>query len=544
MLSMSLTRRELAGALGVSALAQPSRRPLNIVWISCEDTSPTYGCYGDSLARTPNLDRFASEGARYDNAYSVYPVCAPSRSSIITGMYPASIGSHHMRSFAVPPPEVRCFPEYLRSAGYYCTNNSKTDYNFNGASASPLSAWDESSNQAHWRNRERKDQPFFSVFNITTTHESQIRDPNPATQKKVAALTERADPANVRVPPYYPDTPIVRRDLANYYDIVSAMDRECADLLKQLDDDGLRDTTVVFHWGDHGWGMPRGKRWLYDSGTRVPLMIRWPGVIQPGSTVDDLVCLMDLGPTVLSLAGVPVPRHMHGVPFLGDQKSKPRDFIYMARDRMDETYDMMRSVRDKRFRYTRNYQPHKPYVQFVGYMEEMPTMKEMRRVNKAANGAGPQGPTVKDMPEGMKPFFAPEKPLEELYDTKADPNEIRNLAADPAHRATLERFRAVHLKFMKDTKDLGETPEVELTERMRPGGKWQTTEAPVLRLEGSRISATCPTAGASISYSFETGPRARWYLYTKPFPLRADAALRVKATRLGYHDSPEVNRWK
>src|SRR5688572_19760555 len=210
----------------------------NILWISAEDLSPDLGCYGDAYARTPNLDRLAREGARFTNAFAVTPVCAPSRSSIITGMYPTTIGTLHMRSKGVPPPYVKCFTEYLRARGYYCTNNAKTDYNFDP----PLTAWDESSGRAHWRNR-AKGQPFFAVFNLNTTHESQIRTPPEAFARNTRALTseERHDPAKATLPPYYPDTPLVRNDWARYHDLVTAMDRQAADLLKQLEEDGLAE---------------------------------------------------------------------------------------------------------------------------------------------------------------------------------------------------------------------------------------------------------------------------------------------------------------
>lgn len=536
-----MTRRTFAlsaaAAAAAPAIIAQSRRPLNFLWISLEDVCPNFGCYGDPMAITPNTDRLASEGQRYDNAHSVYPVCAPSRSSIITGMYPASIGSHHMRSLAVPPPHVRAFTEYLRAAGYYCSNNVKTDYNFNGAGGKNLSFWDDSSNKAHWRNRD-KDQPFFAVFNYTNCHESQIRDlRSEQTKKLVAQLPRLTDPAKVRVPPYYPDNEIVRRDIANYHDVVNATDILVGKTLKELDDDGLRDNTVVFLWGDHGWGMPRGKRWLYDSGTHVPLIVRWPGVIAPGSSTDRLVSLMDLGPTLLSLAGLQPPEHMHGRPFLGQYEAPPRDYLFMARDRMDETYDMIRSVRDKRYRYIRNYQPQKPYVQYIAYMDEMPTMKELRKALKASSLNGPQGEGT-PLTEGMKPFLAPEKPLEELYDTQKDPHEIQNLAGDPFHRATLERFRAVHERFMRETGDLGLVPEAELVERMRPGGKWQTTETPALKIEGNLVSATCPTEGASISYTYDGGDDPHWRLYTKP--VERKPGLRFRASRIGYRDSADA----
>ncbi len=367
-------------------LGAPADRP-NILWITAEDICPDLGCYGDTGARTPTLDAFARQGVRYANAFSVSGVCAPSRSAIITGMYPTTIGTHHMRSKAVPPPCVRCFPEYLRAAGYYCTNNVKTDYNFD----SPLTAWDESSRKAHWRNRPAG-RPFFAVFNITTTHESQIRctDAEFARHMARGRPEDRHDPAKAVLPPYYPDTPVVRNDWARYYDLITAMDSQVADLLKQLDEEGLADSTIVFFYGDNGRGLPRGKRWVYDSGIHVPLIVRFPDGRGAGTVREDLVSFVDFGPTVLSLAGVEVPKHMQGRPFLGEQKAEPRDYVFAARDRMDETYDIIRAVRDKQYKYIRNFKACRPYAQYIDYMEKMPTMQEMRRLNKLGKLAGPQ----------------------------------------------------------------------------------------------------------------------------------------------------------
>jgi N-sulfoglucosamine sulfohydrolase len=525
-----------------------SARP-NILWISAEDLSPDLGCYGDSYARTPTLDKFAAEGVRYTHAFSTTPVCAPSRSAIITAMYPPSIGTHHMRSKAVPPAHVKAFTEPLRAAGYYCTNNSKTDYNFEAPPAHrpPDSIWDESSNRAHWRNRADKTQPFFAVFNLTVTHESQIRATPDQYARNTARLKpeDRHDPKLAPIPPYYPDTPLVRKDWATYHDNVTAMDYAAADILKQLEEDGLAENTIVFFWGDHGRGLPRAKRWPYDSGLRVPLMVRWPGQIRAGTVSDEIVSLHDLGPTALSLAGVKVPAHMQGQAFLGGQKAKPREYAFGHRDRMDEAYDMMRTARDKQFRYIRNFQAKKPYVQHIDYMDEMPTMRELRRVYKDHfNALSP------DYRRAMTPaqllFFAPEKPEEELYNLAADPHEINNLARDPQHRATLLRMRAAVERWMKEAGDLGLMPETELIERMRPGGVWATTERPVLSLEGGAFDApvavkvSCPTAGASIVYTTEEGERARWRLYSDGIRLTSSARLRVKACRYGYKDSEEV----
>jgi len=497
------------------------------------------GCYGDPQAITPNLDKLASQGALYTNAFSVAGVCAPSRSALITGMYPTTIGTHHMRCRGVPPEYVKCFPEYLRAVGYYCTNNSKTDYNFKA----PITAWDECSNKAHWRKRPDKKQPFFSVFNITTTHESVIRaeDRHFAELTKTLKPEERHDRAKAQLPPYYPDTPETRKDWTNYYDLITVMDKQVAELLKQLEEDGLADNTIVFFYGDHGRGLPRAKRWLYDSGIRVPLIIRWPGKIKPGEVRDELVSFVDFGPTVLSLANVDIPKYMQGKAFLGEQKiKKPRRYIFGARDRMDETYDIIRCVRDKQYKYLRNFEPYKTYAQHIDYMDQMPTMKIMRKLHAEGKLVGPQ-----------KLFFRKTKPKEELYDITVDPHEINNLADSPKHQKVLVRMRKTLEKWMKDTHDLGLIPEAELMEKVRPGGVWSVTAPPLVSLDGFQsdgsavIKVNCPTKGASIGYTDQAGQWVRWLLYTDSITLKPDKSVRIKACRLGYKDSQEVRvTWK
>ncbi len=529
-----LSRRSFlstASALPLISAAQASAGP-NILWISCEDMSPDLGCYGDSYSRSPNLDRFAAQGARFTNAFAVAGVCAPSRSGIITGMYPCSIGTHHMRSKGVPPPYVKCFTEYLRAAGYFCTNNVKTDYNFDP----PVTAWDQSSRQAHWRSQ-AKGQPFFSVFNLTVTHESQIRAPAAdfARNMKDVSPENRHDPALAKLPPYYPDTPVVRRDWANYYDLITAMDTQFAAILKQLEDDGLAESTIVFFFSDHGRGLPRAKRWVYDSGIRAALMARWPGRIQPGSVRDELVSFLDFAPTMLSLAGVEIPRHLQGRAFLGSQTAPPRQYVHAARDRMDETYDIIRTARDKRYQYIRNFQACKPYAQYIDYMDQMPTMREWRRLNAAGKLEGPQ-----------KLFFLPEKPEEELYDTAADPHEVNNLAKSPEHRPVLERMRAELKRWMADIHDLGLTPEDQLQEKWRPGGMWSQTAPPeiaVRKQNGTNIvRITCPTEGASIAWSTASGANPPWRLFTADVAIDSPATVRARACRLGFLDSPEVSK--
>ena len=526
--------------------AQPSRRP-NILWISTEDMSQDLGCYGDTYAISPNLDRFAAQSVRYTNAFATAPVCAPSRSAIITGMYPTTIGSMHMRSKAVPPAGVRAFTEYLRAAGYYCTNNSKTDYNFEAPPSHrpPDTVWDESSATAHWRHRPDKNQPFFAVFNIMVTHESQIRVPDAQYRKNTQRLMPEQfhDPAKAKLPPYYPDTSLVRKDWARYYDNITAMDYIVADLLKQLEEDGLAENTVVFFWSDHGRGLPRAKRFVYDSGLRVPLIVRWPGQIQPGTVNDELVCLFDLGPTALSLAGVPVPRHMQAQPILGDQKRAPRQYAFAHRDRMDEAPDTCRSVVDKRYHYIRNFHPDRPYAQHIEYLEEMPTMKEWRRLYKDhMNALDPSYGKVLNPVQLL--FMAPQKPSEELYDLTTDPYEIDNLAQSPQHRDILKRMRRALEQWQQETADLGLMPEMELRERMRPGGVWQRTAGPTVKEAAAgplvKVKLECATEGASIAYTTEMGENPHWLLYTGELNLKRPVTLRVKACRFGYLDSAET----
>lgn len=420
----------------------------NILWISCEDSSPNLGCYGDRHAITPNLDRLANEGIRFENAFSVAGVCAPSRSCIITGMYPSSIGSQHMRSRATLSPQIRCFSEYLREAGYFCTNNSKTDYNFDP----PRSAWDENSRTAHWKHR-AADQPFFAVFNLVMTHESQVRADDATHAKNTAKLTDaqRQKPATIELPPYYPDTPVVRREWAHYLELLTAMDVRAGELLDELASAGLADNTVVCFFSDHGVGLPRAKRWLYDSGLHVPLIVRWPGNSPAGSVDSRLVSLIDLAPTMLSIAGVPIPDHFQGRSFLGNHQGSAREYVFGIRDRMDERYDLIRAVRDRRFKYIRNWHPELPYAQYLDYAEAGGTMQEIRRLAVAGK---------------LKPvqrlFLSEIKPVEELYDLAYDPHETKNLAKLPAYRGDLERLRAVENRWIDESLDSGFLPEPEL----------------------------------------------------------------------------------
>ncbi len=427
-----------------------AERP-NVLWLSCEDISPHLGCFGDQHAITPNLDAFAKEAVRYPNTFTTAGVCAPCRSGIITGMYQTTLGTHHMRCRATLPAHVRPFPAYLREVGYFCSNNAKEDYQFNTSK----DVWDVSSKRAHWRDNPDRDKPFFSVFNFGGCHESGIvGDAKYQDVTKNLKASQRQDPSKLVLPPYYPDTPVVREDWKRNYELITAMDAWAGDLIQQLKDDGLYENTIIFYWSDHGVGLPRAKRWLYDSGTRVPLMVRVPGSTKPNTIDTQLVSSIDFAPTVLSLVGLDVPKHFQGRAFLGTDLTDQRQYVYGARDRMDERYDIIRAVRDKRYRYIRNYEPNKAYYQYMNTPEKGATMKELRRV--AQEGA---------LPEAAALFMAERKPTEELYDLEKDPHEVNNLVEASEMKETLARMREVHLKWVAETRDMGLLPEAEIERR-------------------------------------------------------------------------------
>ncbi len=436
-----------------ASIASAVDRP-NILWLSAEDISAHIGCFGDEYAITPNLDALAEKATRYSHVYTTAGVCAPCRSGIITGMYQNSIGTHHMRCNAKLPEWLKPFPLYLREAGYYCSNNSKTDYQFSKPSKSDI--WDACSSKAHWRNRE-KGQPFFAVFNYGGCHESGI-----AGKSKYEDVTadlspeQRQDPnAFKNLPPYYPDTPIVREDWKRNYELITAMDAWAGKLIEEVKEAGEWENTIVMFWSDHGVGLPRAKRWLYESGTHVPAILSLPEKFSdfrtsaPGEIDDRLINSVDFAPTMLTLAGLTPPDSMHGKSFLGE--ASEREYVFGARDRMDERYDIIRAVRDKRFRFVRNFEPLKPYYQYMNTPEKGATMKEIRRAEERG-----------ELTEVLALFSAGSKPTEELYDLENDPHEINNLAADPAHQDKLNELRSALFAWQLEVGDLGLIPESEI----------------------------------------------------------------------------------
>lgn len=486
----------------------------NILWISCEDISAHLGCYGDRTATTPHLDALAAEGTLYTHAFTCHGVCAPSRTGIITGMTPIALGANHMRSKARLPDHIRLFPEYLRSAGYYCTNNVKTDYNLIW---DEKATWDDNSGRAHWKNRPSSDTPFFSVFNLTMTHESRIWPSGWRDVVKDLPPAMRHRPEDMNVPPLFPYTFEIRADYARLADLITVMDQRVGELLRELDDAGLANNTIVIFWSDHGDGLPRCKRWTYDSGTRVPMITRVPESLRelaqalpPGSRDDRMISLIDLGPTVLDLAGIERPSQMHGVPFLGPNSASGAKYIFGARDRIDERFDMVRSVRTRTHRYVRNLMPWRPALQHVAYGEQNESMKVLRQ--RLSDG------TLS--PESAQWFQNPRE-FEELYDLTRDPWELVNVVDSPEYETVLRELRQACDDWQISVRDAHLLPESLLAaEEEGSGNRWMILQGSSGEERTRRLLTAAKSAARADSENvapaeLSDDPAVRWWQVTR-----------------------------
>jgi len=522
-----------------------SKQPINIIWISVEDMGPILGAYGNKIVNTPNINRLAQEGIKYTNAYATVGVCAPSRFSIITGMYPARLGAHNMRTGdhnnfkwpediklrqnkgitdrlnknipdyeVVTPNYVKPFSEYLRAEGYYCVNDDKCDYQFNA----PFTAWDDVYGGGSYKNAP-VGTPFFYVKNYYTTHESRIW------MRKNKPMT--VSPQEVLVPDYYPDIPIVRNDIARKYSNIEALDKEIGLLLKQLESDKVLNSSVIFFWSDHGGNLLRQKRAVGDSGLHVPLIIRYPDGYRAGETENRLVSLMDLGPTVMSLIGIKPPSYMDGKAFAGAYEESPRKFIYGTADRFDESTDMQRSVLDGRFVYIKNFIPELPLIYRNKYREQIPMNKYLIELDSLNALSGDDAY-----------IFMKSKPIEELYDLKNDPYEINNLALDINYKDKLEKLRKKLSDWQIDIKDKGFIPESEIIRSFWPNMKQPKTDDVTIYNDAGNISLSCQTKGASIGYQLgENFGTKYWQLYKKPIQIKPKEKIRARAIRIGYKAS-------
>ncbi|MFH0843371.1 MAG: sulfatase [Bacteroidota bacterium] len=498
-----------------AALAQNDKELPNILWITSEDNSAYFtGCYGNSFATTPNIDRLAAQGFMYTHAYCPSAVSSPARNCIITGVYAASNGNENMRSNYRLSKNIRTYPEYLREAGYYCTNNVKTDYNT--PSINPALIWDESSARAHYKNRPAG-KPFFAVFNIMTSHESSIHNPVPAEKL-------RHNPSKVTLPPYHPDNPEMRHDWAQYYDKIEDMDAQVGQLLKELEESGLAENTIVMYFGDNGGVLARSKRFMYETGTRIPFIVRIPEryknfypAEKPGDKVDRLIDFADLAPTLLSISGVQIPGYMQGEAFLGSKKTEDPEYVYMSRQRMDERYDLVRAIRDRRYRYIRNYMPFRIPMQHVDYLFNAASARSWEEAFR-------EGKTD----EVQSRYFLP-KPVEELYDTENDPWEINNLADDPAYRKMLLRMRKAETAWMNEVRDAGLIPETDYDQFMGDGSMYDHMRSPdcpfsdLMKASETALSANAGNLKKFVRYLNSDNSAVRYWGATGLLILKEDA---------------------
>ncbi|MAU70631.1 MAG: sulfatase [Pseudozobellia sp.] len=501
----------------------------NIVWIVAEDQSPEwFPMYGNTTIDLPHLQSLAEDGVVFDNAVAPVPVCAPARSSLITGMYPTTLGTHNMRTHTpwrevneplldslpsyspVVPEGVRMFTEYLRKEGYYTCNGPKEDYNFEKTDA----AWDESSKDRHYQKR-NKDQPFFAVFNYSVCHESQIWS-----RGKDSLFVK---PSEVSVPPYFPDNDTIRHDLAVNYSNLKRLDDQLGKVLDDLKEDGLYENSIIFFYADHGGPFPRHKRALYDTGVKVPLVVKFPENEYAGTRDERLISFIDYAPTVLSLAGIEPPKVMQGTAQFGafEAERKP-EYTYHTSDRFDERYDRLRAVRSPDYKYIKSFNTNISHAMPLSYREQMPMMRELRRLN--AKG---------ELNEQQSFWLSATKPAEELYDLNEDPFELNNLAEDPDYQQVLTTYRQLLMDWMEDTNDLGRVDELSLMERWLVKGEQPRLDPLQLEVTDLGIELIEPKSDATIVY--KQPQDSVWMVYSNPLP--AEMSFTAKAERIGYTDS-------
>ncbi|GAB5449831.1 MAG: sulfatase-like hydrolase/transferase [Halioglobus sp.] len=532
-------------------LGLTAERP-NILVLMAEDMSARVAVFGDPVAVTPHLDALAKQGVRYPNTFTTAGVCAPSRAAHILGMHQMSTGTQHMRTSSrpaggyksVPPPQVRAYPELLRAAGYYTYTDHKLDYQFSGTlrGSGPFTIWSEEGSGTHWRNR-ADGQPFFGLVNFPVTHESGVFPPLGAwphsvthfvlqflrwAQSPDVEVSRTVQASDVPLPPYYPDTETVRNDIARHYNNIIIMDAQVGALLAQLEADGLADNTIVVWTTDHGDGLPRAKRELYDSGIRVPMIIRWPESLRPhnmtaGSLDERLISLVDLAPTLLRVAGVEVPPYLHGRDFV---RSEPRRYVYAARDRIDEVPDRQRAVRDQRYKYIRSWYPQLPGGHALAFRDNIPMMREMRALYERGN-----------LNSEQKRWFEPPG-NERLFDILADPYELQDLSQDPAHAATLQRLRDEVARWQREVGDWSELSEAEMVAKFMPRGEIEKTPVPKISVVSGVMELVNAVEGASMGYRLDGEP---WRVYDRPVHLHSATRVQARAVRYGWEESDLVS---
>lgn len=538
----------------------------NILILFAEDMSSHIGAFGDAVAVTPNLDQLALEGLRYTNTFATASTCGPSRAALLTGVHQIFTGSQHMRAIdrpagsymSVPPPEVKAFPELLRQAGYYTFTDGKLDYQFSGvlANSGPFSLWSDDSGNNNWQAR-AQGQPFFGLINFFATHESGSFPPlgnwpNSITHfitQLIHFFTDYSSgdgpvqPKDIALPPFYPDTPTVREDIARHYNNIYQIDIQLGKIISQLEIQGLLDTTVVIFVSDHGDGLPRAKRSLFDGGIKVPMIIRWPDRyrpdhLAPGQTDSRLISLIDLAPTFLKLSNVEIPDHIQGVSFLNTNNE--REFIHASQDRVDNNYGRMRLIRTERYKYIKNWHPEQTLAFSSEFRNNLPMMREWYELYEK-----------NQLTPAQQNFFEPIGE-EQLYDIQQDPWELNNLANNSQYQSILTGFREQLEQWLAHHGDWSEEHEDQMVKRFMPDGRQQVTAVPVFSRASvlSKVAAThssstpsmqlrlsCQTEGASIAYKINDNP---WQIYTHAFTVANNAKVLAKAVRYGWKESEEV----
>ena len=503
----------------------------NIVWLVAEDQSPEFlPIYGDSTVKLPIIESLAKDAIVFNNAYTPAPVCAPARSAIITGLYPTTLGTHNMRTYnsykkeneptigipsysPIVPKGVKMFPQYLRKIGYYTSNNSKEDYNFKKTDG----VWDDSSSNAHWKNR-AAGQPFFAVFNFGISHESQIWE-----QGDNDILV---DQKLVQIPPYFPDTHEIRKDIAVNYSNLIRLDKKIGKIINELKQEGLYEKSIIFFYSDHGGPFPRHKRSLYETGIKVPLIIKLPYSKYGGTENNNFISFIDYAPSILSMVGIKPPDVMQGKAQFGKFKVNYKvPYIFAASDRFDEKVDRLRAVRYNNFKYIRNFNPKISNAIPVSYREQMPMMGELNKLWK-------ENLLIRD----HSLWFKTPKPKEELYDLNKDPFELRNLADEIRLKDTLFFLREVLDQWIIHTNDLGEYSEKELIEKWFKGTKSNKLKSISFKKKYGKIILEHFDSGSTILWKGDKD--SIWNIYSKP--ISYSKSVIAKAVRIGYEDSDQI----
>ncbi len=522
----------------------------NILLLMAEDLSPRIGAFGDPVAQTPHIDGLAERGVRFTNVFTTAGVCAPSRAATVMGMHQISIGAQHMRSsgkdyHAVPPAEAKAFPELLRRHGYYTLTDGKLDYQFSNAmGGGPFTIWDTQGRKVGIEDAPLN-KPFFAQLNFTVTHESGVFPPLGSWPNSITHFVmqvvrsilgwsipegKAVDPEAIVLPPYYPDTATVRADIARHYQNISAMDTQVGQILEYLQRSGLADNTIIIWTSDHGDGLPRAKRELYDSGLNVPMVVYWPEQfrpehLRPGSVDSRLLSFVDLAPTILSLAGISAPANMHGQDMF-DRTLPNRKFVYASRDRIDEVPDRQRAIRNSTFKLIRSYRPEQIGGHALAFRDNIPMMREMRALFEEGS-----------LNSAQRRWF--EAPGElRLFNTQSDPHELNNLADNPEYQRVLNELNSELDLWLDRVGDWSDDSEQDMIARFQPNGKQQVTPVPTVRIGSGRVIIQSRERHASLGYQLNEGD---WQLYSGPIPAKSGDLVTAKAVRYGWVESEPIS---